>query len=55
MGWRVRADEDGEIKVRGESTRRAVTGGAGDLGCWDGLGWDDQALAEGGVGRGLWV
>ena len=51
---RVRADEDGEIKVRGESTRRAVTGGAGDLGCWDGLGWDDQALAEGGVGRGLW-
>ena len=55
MIGRVRADEDGEIKVRGESTRRAVTGGAGDLGCWDGLGWDDQALAEGGVGRGLWV
>ena len=54
MIGRVRADEDGEIKVRGESTRRAVTGGAGDLGCWDGLGWDDQALAEGGVGRGLW-
>ena len=52
MIGRVRADEDGEIKVRGESTRRAVTGGAGDLGCWDGLGWDDQALAEGGVGRG---
>ena len=53
MIGRVRADEDGEIKVRGESTRRAVTGGAGDLGCWDGLGWDDQALAEGGVGQGL--
>ena len=21
---------------------------------WDGMGWDGQALAEGGVGRGLW-
>ena len=31
MIGRVRADEDGEIKVRGESTRRAVTGGADPL------------------------
>ena len=40
------------VDLGGGDWLEPVTGAAG-MG-WDGMGWDGQALAEGGVGRGLW-
>ena len=39
------------VDLGGGDWLEPVTGAAG-MG-WDGMGWDGQALAEGGVGRGL--